>query len=196
MKSTALKMISEYVESKRGYVQIPNYIKEVNSSGRLTEGRSNIIVNTMVKPYLELLRDSLEEVQRNRSSADYQNTVSKVTGVPVDVVKQAVQEVTESLVKSIQKHESGESTERETPNMEYYGNGIYMNTDTNDVYIKGHLVMEKVLIAPTYKPKKSQPKTIAKEYIQKGLPNQLVNYKIPFAQLNQLKVVTPTGING
>ena len=83
---------------------------------------------------------------------------------PVELVEQALAEITKSLTKPDAARSEGQINA-----YTHVGNGIKVHNETGDLYVHGLTVSKKVLVAGTYKTVNSKPITICKNKVKKAL---------------------------
>lgn len=180
-----LKKLSQEISDTGKNILIRNYVKEKNRQ-RIKEGKCDVIVKVDIPSYDDLLRASISQVQKY--PRDYLNKLAQKHGVDLAEVEKQRESVINSLQKSLDRFNSSEST-KEEDKYHYFGNGIKMNKDTNDIYILGKKVEERVIMKEEYKEVNSRTSTLIKNDLRKNLPSDLKNYKVKSRDFYKINLV-------
>jgi hypothetical protein len=180
---TLTNLASTLSKNEKANLQILNYIKETTTQ-RLTQGKSNIIIQTNLPPYVDMLRESKRILQTYSTSK--KNKLAEKYNMSNEDVDNIIDEMVSSINNSIQKEMTSKPQD---PDMEYYGSGISQNKKTKDIYITGKKVEERELVKPKYKQVNSKPKTLVKQEINEDLVHNVQRWKLKLTELTKLKVV-------
>lgn len=134
---------------------------------------SNVILNVLFDQDLAKRNDLM--VIENMSHTQLE-TISKETGVDMEVVLKAHTE----LLTSMEKNISGENTKASLAQINTYTHftdGVKIHNMTGEIYIFGLLHSEEVLVKGEYKKVNKQKKTIAKDAIKKACNFEMAKYR-------------------
>lgn len=184
-----LKQISEAV-SQGKKVKIARYIKRANDK-RLSEGTSDIIIDMNWK-WDELQQKSLDKLNEMKNNEKVHTGLTKklVELGEKDtnkIIKEAFDELTDSLIKSINTPYDPQKEKKEE--YEYYSSNIKMNKKTGEIYFLGKLQLEIVTKEPRYKESKQRPKTVIKDAIRRQLPNYVKMFKLKTEEISKVKTL-------
>lgn len=184
-----LKFLSERINKnpEKTYIKITDYVKEVGGY-RITEGKSDVIVDVTLKPYIERLKDSKKIVEQRENDASFIQSMKNIYGVKQEEIDEAFDEVKTSLMNSITKAENPQ--DQDDSNTTYYGNGMIQHNETKKIYVTGQVIHEDVKVEATYKEKKSKTKTLLKNMISKNLPHEVQRFSITEKELTKLSLVS------
>lgn len=185
VKERLEEIVSEILMEKKN-VEIRGYVKKPNKT-RLTEGIVDVVIDTNLPPYIDLLNMSLRELKSIK--AREQAVIREKFDVEQDVVDKAFEEIENSLKRSIKNYDTRKENAEDDPLVDYLGAGIFYNRSSSSITFKGKEVSKRVKLQEQYKPVKSRPKTLVKKYINGKLPNNIKQYKISTTELNKLKLV-------
>jgi len=176
-----IEELVEGIENGNITIKINRYEKMPNRT-RLTKGVSNVVLEIDTDTYENQLKESLR-VLSNFSRTD-QLALAKKLKSTSDKVKEALEEQKDSTRKSLTSINEG-STRRKNPNVTLT-HGVQQHPETKDIYLKGKVIEETLLVEATYKETNKREKTVIKESLRKMLPTNQKMFKLTVQELNKL----------
>lgn len=185
-KSEALQMFAEQIVKNKKKVRITNYIKSAGSSQRLTEGKSNLVIDTNLNDFSIRARESISFLEN--VSLDEKKMVMNKFNVDLQIVEDAIDELLNSLKNKLYSENTSSNSDKDDKYYDYGGN-IVQNKETGDIYFSGRIVEEQEIIKPTYKTVNSKPKTLVKDHFRKQLSTEIKRWKLNFNEMVKVKLV-------
>lgn len=164
-------------------LKITGYIKPAGGN-RLTQGSSTVTF-AVNYDYGDLLKESEEQLKS--VSQDTLRQLAKSHDTDLDTAQKALDELKESIRKSITSYQSGEGSRKsKKESIISLGRNVDYDQETGDIYFVAQKLDEKILVKENYKKVNSRPKTLVKNALSENLPKNLKTYKINKTDLHKL----------
>lgn len=169
---------------KGQFVSIPNY---TNSKGEV----ASYVINGNIT-YQNVKENDNKKL--HECSEDILVEVSNEKNIPLNVVREALNELIASSDRNLSEDNKTAQSEAQTEAYIHFGKGLKMHKESEKFHVDGLIVSKKVIVEGVYPTVNSRPKTIAKNAIEKKLELQKIKYRSFIIEQGKCEFVNLSGM--